>query len=192
MKKRPIRALTIDTPIQADILRSQATRQALFYKNCFTKMAMQSLAGGGMIPAFKRPSGDNCPDTAVSSGILSGYVFNVAQSHSPQGEHLQGKELQDFVIDKIDDLKGQDIIAIDVQGKSSITDCMIICTGTSTRHVASIADHVVQESRAAGMLPLGVEGEATADWVVVDLGDVIVHVMQEESRRLYELEKLWG
>lgn len=155
-------------------------------------MAMQSLTGGGMIPASKRPSGDNCPDAAVSSGILSAYEFNVAQSHSPQGEHLQGKALQDFVIDKIDDLKGQDIIAIDVQGKSSITDCMIICTGTSTRHVASIADHVVQASRAAGMLPLGVEGEATADWVVVDLGDVIVHVMQEESRRLYELEKLWG
>lgn len=108
------------------------------------------------------------------------------------GENLQGKALQDFVIDKIDDLKGQDIIAIDVKGKSSITDCMIICTGTSTRHVVSIADHVVQESRAAGLLPLGVEGEATADWVVVDLGDVIVHVMQEESRRLYELEKLWG
>lgn len=105
---------------------------------------------------------------------------------------MQGKALQDFVIDKIDDLKGQDIIAIDVQGKSSITDCMIICTGTSSRHVASIAGHVVQESRSAGMLPPGVEGEAVADWIVVDLGDVIVHVMQEESRRLYELEKLWG
>lgn len=145
-----------------------------------------------MIPAFKSPAGDICPDTDVSSGILSGHEFIVIQSHSPQGENLQGKALQDFVIDKIDDLKGQDIIAIDVKGKSSITDCMIICTGTSTRHVVSIADHVVQESRAAGLLPLGVEGEATADWVVVDLGDVIVHVMQEESRRLYELEKLWG
>ena len=100
---------------------------------------------------------------------------------------MQGKALQDFVIDKIDDLKGQDIIALDVQGKSSITDCMIICTGTSSRHVMSIADHVVQESRAAGLLPLGVEGENS-----VDLGDVIVHVMQEESRRLYELEKLWS
>ena len=145
-----------------------------------------------MIPAFKSRAGDICPDAGVSSGILSGYEFKVLQSHSPQGENLQGKALQDFVIDKIDDLKGQDIIAIDVKGKSSITDCMIICTGTSTRHVVSIADHVVQESRAAGLLPLGVEGEATADWVVVDLGDVIVHVMQDESRRLYELEKLWG
>ncbi len=145
-----------------------------------------------MIPAFKSPAGDICPDTGASSGILSGHEFIVIQSRSPQGENLQGKALQDFVIDKIDDLKGQDIVAIDVHGKSSITDCMIICTGTSTRHVMSIADHVVQESRAAGMLPLGVEGEAAADWIVVDLGDVMVHVMQEESRRLYELEKLWS
>ncbi|MGM3174869.1 ribosome silencing factor [Dickeya lacustris] len=105
---------------------------------------------------------------------------------------MQGQALQDFVIDKIDDLKGQDIVALDVKGKSSITDTMVICTGTSSRHVISIADHVVQQSRAAGMMPLGVEGESAADWVVVDLGDVIVHVMQEESRNLYELEKLWG
>ncbi len=105
---------------------------------------------------------------------------------------MQGKTLQDFVIDKIDDLKGQDILALNVQGKSSITDCMIICTGTSTRHVMSIANHVVQESRAAGLVPLGIDGKNAADWVVVDLGDVIVHVMQEESRQLYELEKLWS
>ncbi|MEC5342200.1 ribosome silencing factor [Brenneria populi] len=105
---------------------------------------------------------------------------------------MQSQALQDFVIDKIDDLKGQDIVALNVQGKSSITDYMIICTGTSTRHVASIADHVVQASRAAGLIPFGVEGENVADWVVVDLGDVMVHVMQEESRQLYELEKLWG
>ncbi|QIZ46428.1 ribosome silencing factor [Dickeya zeae] len=105
---------------------------------------------------------------------------------------MQGQALQDFVIDKLDDLKGQDIVALDVKGKSSITDYMVICTGTSSRHVSSIADHVVQESRAAGLMPLGVEGENDADWVVVDLGEVIVHVMQEESRHLYELEKLWG
>ncbi|MBD8181879.1 ribosome silencing factor [Pantoea agglomerans] len=105
---------------------------------------------------------------------------------------MQGKALQEFVIDKIDDLKGQDIVTIDVQGKSSITDFMIICTGTSTRHVTSIAEHVEQESRLAGLMSLGIEGKSAADWVVVDLGDVIVHVMQEESRQLYELEKLWG
>ena len=131
-----------------------------------------------------------CPDNIFNSGILSGCLIPFI--FTPQGEHLQGKALQDFVVDKIDDLKGQDIISIDVKGKSSITDCMVICTGTSSRHVMSIADHVVQESRAAGLLPMGVEGENTGDWIVVDLGDVIVHVMQEDSRRLYELEKLWG
>ena len=104
---------------------------------------------------------------------------------------MQGKELQDFVVDKIDDLKGQDIVTIDVHGKSSITDCMIICTGTSSRHVMSIADHVVQESRAAGLLPMGVEGENVADWIVVDLGDVIVHVMLPRVREFYALERLW-
>jgi len=87
---------------------------------------------------------------------------------------------------------GLQVYWLTIYCKSSITDCMIICTGTSTRHVVSIANHVVQESRAAGLIPFGVEGENVADWVVVDLGDVIVHVMQEESRRLYELEKLWG
>ncbi|MFI8415355.1 ribosome silencing factor [Serratia sp. NPDC078593] len=105
---------------------------------------------------------------------------------------MQGKALQDFVVDKIDDLKGQDIIALDVQGKSSITDCMIICTGTSTRHVMSIANHVVQEARELGMELYGMKGQEASDWIVVDLGEVIVHVMQEESRRLYELEKLWS
>jgi ribosome-associated protein len=157
--------------------------QKLFYKNG------DAIIGDGWDDSrLHRPFIDIYPDFANSSGILSGCYHS---SHT-QGELLQGKALQDFVIDKIDDLKGQDIVAIDVHGKSSITDCMIICTGTSTRHVMSIADHVVQESRAAGMLPLGVEGEAAADWIVVDLGDVMVHVMQEESRRLYELEKLWS
>ena len=95
---------------------------------------------------------------------------------------MQGKALQEFVIDKIDDLKGQDIVTIDVQGKSSITDFMIICTGTSTRHVTSIAEHVEQESRLAGLMPLGIEGKSAADWIVVDLGDVIVHVDRKSTR----------
>lgn len=114
------------------------------------------------------------------------------QSLIAQGAELQGKALQDFVIDKIDDLKGQNITAIDVQGKSSITDYMVICSGTSVRHVMSIAEHVEHACRSAGMMPLGVEGANGSDWVVVDLGDVMVHVMQEESRALYELEKLWS
>lgn len=180
---------TIDRSEQAVILRSlnaSAKRcfQKLFYKNG------DAITGDGWDDSRRhRLLTDIYPDFPTSSGILSGCLLSI---FTHPGELLQGKALQDFVIDKIDDLKGQDIVAIDVHGKSSITDCMIICTGTSTRHVMSIADHVVQESRAAGMLPLGVEGENAADWIVVDLGDVMVHVMQEESRHLYELEKLWS
>ncbi|MDX7988335.1 ribosome silencing factor [Xenorhabdus sp. 12] len=105
---------------------------------------------------------------------------------------LQGTELQQFVIDKLEDSKAQDIVSIDVRGKSSITDCMIICTGTSNRHLMSVADNLVDDCRQAGIMPLGVEGQGISDWIVVDLGEIMVHVMQEDSRRMYELEKLWS
>lgn len=105
---------------------------------------------------------------------------------------LQQNELNDFIAQKIDDAKGQDVVTIDVQGKSSITEYMIICTGTSTRHVSSIASHLIDEAKLAGHIVIGSEGQAEADWVVVDLDTTIVHVMQEESRQRYELEKLWS
>ncbi|MCC8378205.1 MULTISPECIES: ribosome silencing factor [Xenorhabdus] len=105
---------------------------------------------------------------------------------------LQGTELQQFIIDKLEDSKAQDIVSIDVRGKSSITDCMLICTGTSSRHLMSVADNLVDDCREAGIMPLGVEGQGISDWIVVDLGEVMVHVMQEDSRRMYELEKLWS
>ncbi|OTA18093.1 hypothetical protein Xvie_00786 [Xenorhabdus vietnamensis] len=105
---------------------------------------------------------------------------------------MQGTELQQFVIDKLEDSKAQDIVSIDVRGKSSITDCMVICTGTSSRHLMSVADNLVDDCRQAGIIPLGVEGQGISDWIVVDLGEIMVHVMQEDSRRMYELEKLWS
>jgi ribosome-associated protein len=108
------------------------------------------------------------------------------------GFSLQGKTLHDFIADKIDDLKGRDITIIDVRGKSSITDCMIICSGNSNRHVCSIADHVAEELRHAGITLLGIEGQALGEWVLVDAGDVLIHVMQDETRSLYQLEKLWS
>ncbi|MDF7667354.1 ribosome silencing factor [Orbaceae bacterium ESL0727] len=102
------------------------------------------------------------------------------------------QSLHDFIIDKIDDLKGQDIVTLDVRGKSSITDFMVICTGTSNRHVSAIADHILEEAKKQGYLVIGSEGQQDADWIVVDLDSIMVHVMQNESRQLYELEKLWS
>ena len=95
-------------------------------------------------------------------------------------------------MEKLDDLKATEIQHIDVRGKSSITDSMIICTGTSSRHVASLAQKLIDESKQAGFESFGEEGKATADWVVVDFGQAIVHILQQESRDMYQLEKLWA
>lgn len=99
--------------------------------------------------------------------------------------------LVDFLVDTLSDLKAQDIQVIDVKGKSSITDTMIICTGTSSRHVASTADNLMEESKKAGIEVFAYEGKAVADWIVIDFGQAIVHILQRESRELYQLEKLW-
>jgi ribosome-associated protein len=100
--------------------------------------------------------------------------------------------LQTLVIDALEDLKGVDIKVLDVTGMTSITDRMVVVSGTSTRHVKSLADHVVLRAKAAGISPLGVEGEQAAEWVLIDLGDVVVHVMLPPVRTFYALEKLWS
>ena len=105
---------------------------------------------------------------------------------------MQREELNTFLADKVDDMKAVDIITLDVQGKSSVTDYMIICTGTSKRHVSSIADHVASEAKKIGFDPLGMDGENEGKWVVVVMGTTMVHVMQEEQREMYQLEKLWS
>nr|WP_264299423.1 ribosome silencing factor [Vibrio navarrensis] len=100
--------------------------------------------------------------------------------------------MKDFLADKADDMKAENIVVLNVEGKSSVTDFMIICSGNSKRHVSSIADHVAEEVKKVGLTPLGMEGEKEGEWVVLDLGDAMLHVMQEEQRQLYQLEKLWG
>jgi ribosome-associated protein len=95
------------------------------------------------------------------------------------------------VLAALEELKAHDVREIDVRGRTSIADLLIIASGTSSRHVKSIADEVVKFAKRAGMLPLGVEGEAEAEWVLVDLGDIIVHVMLPRIREFYGLERLW-
>jgi ribosome-associated protein len=95
------------------------------------------------------------------------------------------------VLAALEELKAKDVREIDVRGKTSIADFLVIASGTSTRHVKSIADEVVRYAKQAGMMPLGVEGQRDADWVLVDLGDIIVHVMLPRIREFYGLERLW-
>ncbi|TAM62552.1 MAG: ribosome silencing factor [Rhodanobacter sp.] len=99
--------------------------------------------------------------------------------------------LRKSVIDALEELKAKDIREIDVRGKTSIADLLVIASGTSARHVKSIADEVGRFAKKAGVMPLGVEGEVEGEWVLVDLGDVIVHVMLPRIREFYGLERLW-
>ena len=104
---------------------------------------------------------------------------------------MQSKQLITLVLSALDDGKGKDIKVIDVRDKTNITDYMVIASGTSDRHVVSLADHVVEKAKENHLTPLGVEGENTGEWVLVDLGDAIIHVMKPQTREFYQLEKLW-
>ena len=95
------------------------------------------------------------------------------------------------VHEALEDVKAKDILAIDVSLISNVADAIVIASGTSTRHIKALADNVAEEARKAGFRPLGVEGERDAEWILIDLGFVVVHVMLPTARRFYDLESLW-
>jgi ribosome-associated protein len=104
---------------------------------------------------------------------------------------VQSRKLASLAEAALDDMKARDVRVIDVRKLTTVTDYMVIASGTSDRHVRSIADRVVERATAAGCKPLGTEGEDAGEWVLVDLQDVVVHVMLNRVRDLYKLENLW-
>jgi ribosome-associated protein len=105
---------------------------------------------------------------------------------------MQIEALKKLAVEALENLKGQDIVEIDVRGKSTVTDFMVLATGTSNRHVKALVNSVHETVKEQGLQPWGNEGAGVSDWCLLDLGDVVVHVMTESARGFYDLERLWG
>ncbi len=105
---------------------------------------------------------------------------------------MQTDTLKSLVVDALEELKARDVVELDVAELTSVTDVMVVASGTSSRHVSALADNVIEKAKEAGLRPLGVEGQQSGELVLVDLGDVVAHVMMPETRQLYDLERLWA
>lgn len=106
---------------------------------------------------------------------------------------VEADDLKRLVLQILEDAKAQSVNALDVHQLTDVTDVMIIASGTSDRHVRAMASQVRDRVREeAGIRPIGVEGESEGDWVLIDLGDVVVHLMRPETREYYDLERLWN
>ena len=104
---------------------------------------------------------------------------------------MRSKQLLALAEHALADLKARDVKVLDVRQLTTIADYMVVASGTSDRHVKSIADRLVQRASEAGCKPLGIEGTGSGEWVLVDMADVIVHIMQPKAREFYKLESLW-
>lgn len=105
---------------------------------------------------------------------------------------INTEQLEHLATEALHDLKAIDLVTLDVKKLTDITDVMLICSGRSTRHVTSLAENVVKKAKEAKVTYIRMEGQKEGEWVIVDLGDVIVHVMQPATRELYQLEDLWA
>lgn len=105
---------------------------------------------------------------------------------------MNSEQLSDLVVDALDDTKAQDIVRLDVRDMTTVTDYMVVASGTSNRHVKALVEIVAEKASKAGHKPIGIEGEAGGEWVLLDLQDTLVHVMLPKVREFYNLEKLWS
>ena len=104
----------------------------------------------------------------------------------------ESRDLANLILDVLDEHSAQDIIEIDIRGKSSISDYMIVTSGRSNRHVGALSDYLIKSLKNIGKKNIGIEGLKSCDWVLIDVGDVIVHLFRPEVRAFYNIEKIWS
>ncbi len=149
------------------------------------KAAAAKAPAAGAPPAGRRPAKVPAKTARRKSPAASTTAVKTAPRPAPR------VSLQTVVVDALGDMKALEIKVLDVRGLTDIADTMIIASGTSDRHVRSVAQRVVEKTKAAGFRPHGVEGQQDSDWVLIDLHEMIVHVMLPRVREFYGLEKLW-
>ena len=110
---------------------------------------------------------------------------------SPQ-DSKESRDLANLILDVLDEHSAQDIIEIDIRGKSSISDYMIVTSGRSNRHVGALSDYLIKSLKNIGKKNIGIEGLKSCDWVLIDVGDVIVHLFRPEVRAFYNIDKIWS
>jgi ribosome-associated protein len=173
--------MAVKRPVVAD---SSAPR-TVARKPAATKASVVKRAAAAAPAKAKTPAKAIVRKVAAKSAVKAGPKLAAAKSVRAR------PTLKDVVLDALGDMKAVDIRALDVRGITDITDTMVVASGTSDRHVKSIADRVVQRCKEAGFRPYGMEGERDGEWVLLDLNDVVLHVMQPRIREFYALEKLW-
>lgn len=117
----------------------------------------------------------------------AGSVFSTVTESSK----TQADRLLHVILDSLEDSKAEDIVSIDIEGKSALGDYMVIVSGRSNRHVTAICDHLIRDMKANGVKDIRVEGLNHGDWVLIDTGDIIIHVFRPEMREFYNIEKMW-
>lgn len=118
--------------------------------------------------------------------------LNPENSGSVSDKATQLKQLQEVILTSLDEDKAEDVLCIDLEGKSSIADKMIIASGRSGRHVAALADHISKKVKELGFGKVKVQGLPNADWVLIDAGDIITHIFKPEVRAFYDIERIWA
>lgn len=152
------------------------------------RSAPKSVSKSTSKPALK------LPPKAAGKGASKATVAKPKAAKAPRAPRLDDpvEVLTRIAVHALEDLKGLDIRKLDVRPMTALTDTLLVCTGTSNRHTKSLADNVVEQAKKSGFRPHSVQGAEAGEWIIVDLGSVVVHVMQAQARAYYQLEKLWS